>query len=153
MEAALVSVPTIASPTDAFQYAIRHGENGMLAQSGMEWQASLTSLSGSGQREPLAERAHQDALSQYTPEVRSQQLVSIMDQITGYFGKSFTWRQSADSAGQDHGKCNWPVSWESGPSLIKLGWYSLHSRGILTLLKQTLITVRRFLARWIPYSS
>lgn len=153
MEAALVGVPTIASPTDAFQYAIRHGENGMLASTGMDWQASLTSLSDPGQREPLAKCAHQDALSQYTPEVRSQQLVNIMEQITAHFGKSFAWRQSADSAGQDHAICNWPVSWESGPSLIKLGWYSLHSRGILTLLKQTLITVRRFLARWIPYSS
>lgn len=153
MEAALLGVPTIASPTDAFQYTIRHGENGILAQSGPEWQTSLQLLSDPGQREPLAECAHQDALSQYTPEVRSQQLVSIIEQITAHFGKPYAWQQSADSAGQDQAKCNWPVSWESGPSLIKLGWYSLHSRGILTLLKQILITVRRFLARWIPYSS
>ena len=151
MEAALVGVPTIASPTDAYRFAIQHGENGLLASSTGDWLASLQFLADPDKRASLGERARLAALSQYTPRVRAHQAVDLLNQIAEHFGQPAQW-QITEESDQEHPQYNWPVDWEAGPSLIELGWYSLRSRGIITLLKQIWITFRRFIARWIPYS-
>ena len=43
-EAALVDVPTVASPTEPYRNAIRHGETGFLADTTDEWYAALKQL-------------------------------------------------------------------------------------------------------------
>src|SRR5207253_2012078 len=44
LEAALVGVPTVASARSDFVRAIRHGENGLLAESSDDWKESLRKL-------------------------------------------------------------------------------------------------------------
>jgi hypothetical protein len=71
-EAALVGVPTIASPTQPFVDAIRHGETGFLANSNHEWHESLDRLIRDRElRERTAAKAYRDVLWFYGPERRS----------------------------------------------------------------------------------
>ncbi len=44
VEAGLVRVPTIASPTEAFKFAIQSGVNGILAADEEEWSDALAML-------------------------------------------------------------------------------------------------------------
>ena len=150
MEAALVGVPTIASPTDAFTFAIRSGENGLLALSLQDWQAGLEALADPTQRTDMGEMARKGVLAQYTPQIRSQQIVDLLNQIASHCGSTDQWQVLAIPT-MPLEQYNWPAAWEAGPSLVKMGVYSLQSRGVLTLLKQLWITLRRFTARWIPY--
>lgn len=150
MEAALVGVPTIASPTDAFRYAVRSGENGLLADDPASWFEALNSLMDSDKRSSLAPQAHQDVLANYTPQYRAQQLVTLFNHISTHFGRENLWPGSA-TTNSDWKRYNWPIEWEVKPTLVQMGWYSLQSRGGLTLLKQLWITFRRFIARWVPY--
>src|SRR5204863_5326912 len=72
-EAALVGVPTVASPTDAFAYAITHGENGLLAATVDEWQAALSQLIEQPEaRQQLGAVARQRVYQEYVPQVCSQ---------------------------------------------------------------------------------
>jgi len=150
MEAALVGVSTIASATDAYQYAIRHGENGLLARNVEEWQVALLQLADPENRAALAEKGLQDALNLYTPQVRARQLVETLNKIAENFDRPYTW-QVSDRNDENIEFGYWPVRWENLPTNLALGWYSLKTRGLSTLLKQIWITLRRFLARWIPY--
>lgn len=71
-EAALVEVPTIASPTRPFADAIRDGENGLLARDSDEWYRQLQRLvSDAGLRSCLAKQAHLEVLWWYGPERRN----------------------------------------------------------------------------------
>jgi glycosyltransferase involved in cell wall biosynthesis len=68
-EAALLKVPTVASPTDAFKYAIIHGENGLLATTTEEWYEALASLVKSkNERLRIGERAYLHTKDNYSPE-------------------------------------------------------------------------------------
>ena len=70
-EAALAGVPTIASPTQPFQDAIRHGETGLLAASDDEWHTCLSKLiTDPGLRRRMADSAYRDVLWLYGPERR-----------------------------------------------------------------------------------
>jgi glycosyltransferase involved in cell wall biosynthesis len=44
VHAAILGIPTIASPTEPFRKAINHGVNGYLAKSSSEWHGSLNKL-------------------------------------------------------------------------------------------------------------
>lgn len=149
MEAALVGVPTIASPTDAFRFAIRSGENGLLAQNISEWQECLLLLAEPNRWESLANAAGAETYK-YTPQTRAQQAVDLLNKVMDYFGRSDHYPMPAiiSGAGQEH---YWPKMWEVRPTKLDLGLYSLRSRGVSTLFKQVWITIRRFFARWIPY--
>ncbi len=75
-EAALVGVPTIASPTAPFQKAIRHGETGFLAATENEWISVMRQLledANLGRR--IAAEARREVIWLYGPEHR-QLLVS-----------------------------------------------------------------------------
>jgi glycosyltransferase involved in cell wall biosynthesis/SAM-dependent methyltransferase len=83
-EAALVDVPTIASPTGPFRRAIRHGENGFLAETPGEWQVALTQLLNDAQlRRRLARAAGREALWRYGPERRAELIRSLADLLAG----------------------------------------------------------------------
>jgi glycosyltransferase involved in cell wall biosynthesis len=71
-EAALVGVPTIASPTQPFVDAIRHGETGFLANGDHEWHEYLDQLIKNRElRERMAAKAYYEVLWFYGPERRS----------------------------------------------------------------------------------
>ncbi len=85
-EAALVGVPTIASPTEAFTFAIESGVNGLLAADDAEWLAALTQVVEDEQeRRRVGETARKRVYAEYTPEARSQSLVATLGQITEQF--------------------------------------------------------------------
>jgi len=70
-EAALAGVPTIASPTQPFRDAIRHGETGLLASNDGEWHSCLKKLIDDAElRRRMADAAYRDVLWLYGPERR-----------------------------------------------------------------------------------
>ena len=71
-EAALMGVPTVASPTEPYRVAIRHGNNGYLAAGGEDWYRALTALvrDPHGRRE-MGRRAREDSLASYGPQAKS----------------------------------------------------------------------------------
>jgi glycosyltransferase involved in cell wall biosynthesis len=85
-EAALVGVPTVASPTEAFAYAIQHGENGLLAATEEEWVAALAYLvENPTARQQLGEAARQRVYQNYTVQPRSLELINTLEQIRDNF--------------------------------------------------------------------
>ena len=64
-EAAIVGTQTIASPTYTYARAIRHGDNGYLAQA-HQWASCIRrAVADLGDYQAMAERSHEDALSKY----------------------------------------------------------------------------------------
>ena len=83
-EAALVDVPTIASPTGPFRRAIRHGDTGLLAETTSEWQAALTQLVDDAElRRRLARAAGREALWRFGPERRAELIRALSDLLHG----------------------------------------------------------------------
>jgi hypothetical protein len=82
VEAASVGVPTIASRTAPFEQAITHGENGLLAETMEEWATALELLIEDGDRRvSMGEQARGHVYRRYTPEVRGQELVALLEKI------------------------------------------------------------------------
>jgi hypothetical protein len=87
MEAALLRVPTIASPTFAFREAIRHGENGFLCGSEQEWYDTLDLLVSDRElRERVGTRAQEDVTAHHLTRNRAAGIVECWDQIVRRFG-------------------------------------------------------------------
>jgi Glycosyltransferase len=81
LEAALVQVPTIASPSQPFRTVIRHGHNGMLANTVEEWCKSLELLIGDGRlRQRIGQQARQDALESFNAEKQGHRYLDILEQ-------------------------------------------------------------------------
>jgi glycosyltransferase involved in cell wall biosynthesis len=79
LHAGAVGVPTVASRTDAFEYAIRHGENGFLAGSDGEWLEALKRLViDADARRAMGARAREHVLRHYTPEARAESLIDLL---------------------------------------------------------------------------
>jgi GT2 family glycosyltransferase/glycosyltransferase involved in cell wall biosynthesis len=82
-EAALVDVPTIASPTEPFRAAIIPGETGLLAATSAEWEASLFRLVDDADfRHRLARQACHHVLHRYGPDGRRDRMQAILERIT-----------------------------------------------------------------------
>jgi len=82
-EAALVDVPTIASPTETFRAAIIPDATGLLAATPAEWEASLFRLvDDAGFRRRLAHNASHQILHRYGPDGRRDRMQAILDRIT-----------------------------------------------------------------------
>lgn len=78
-EAALVDVPTIASPTQPFREAILHGRTGLLAEDEAEWHAHLDALVGDAeQRARLGRAALLHVLHRYGPDGRRERLAELL---------------------------------------------------------------------------
>lgn len=85
-EAALVNVPTVASPTVPFVEAIRHGETGFLAADEAAWHAALTRLVREPElRASVARNAFFDVLWRYGPERRAESVAAFLEQMLGDF--------------------------------------------------------------------
>ncbi len=88
VEAALVGVPTVASATDAFAHAIRHGETGFLAATTSEWRSLLGALiEDSALRPQIGDAARRAAYAAYLPEVAAASLRTTLDAIVARFGR------------------------------------------------------------------
>ena len=82
-EAALVNVPTIASPAGPFRQAIRDGETGRLVRTEADWYAALTELLDHPEnRGKMAHSAYLDVLWRYGPERRVEAVRSVLDQLS-----------------------------------------------------------------------
>jgi glycosyltransferase involved in cell wall biosynthesis len=83
-EAALVDVPTVASPTGPLRRAIRHGATGLLADTKDEWYAALLGLvDDPALRTRLARAAYYDVLWPFGPQKRTAAMVSLLHQHRG----------------------------------------------------------------------
>jgi GT2 family glycosyltransferase/glycosyltransferase involved in cell wall biosynthesis len=83
-EAALASVPTIASPTGPFRRAIRHGETGFLAATASEWRDALKRLVGDFVlRQRISAAARREVLWSYGPERTTEAMASLLDFLKG----------------------------------------------------------------------
>ncbi len=79
-EAALVKVPTIASPRNAFNYAIEHGYNGLLAQTTKDWDNAFTKLiTQPNRRKQIGVQAFYDASKQYSPAKQGKRLNNLIN--------------------------------------------------------------------------
>lgn len=82
-DAALVKVPTIASPTRPFRDAISHGVNGMLARSPEEWEQRIQMLIDDPElRQRLADTAYLHALAKYSPFARIHAVRRAFDMMS-----------------------------------------------------------------------
>lgn len=80
--AGILKIPTVASATDAFRYAIKDGENGFLASNGKEWYASLRALiEDSSLRKRIGEKAFIHVRDTYMPEIIAPKVRSVYESI------------------------------------------------------------------------
>ena len=150
MEAAWVGVPTLAARTDAFQYAIRDGENGFLASGPEEWTDKLARLRQSGVRAAVAQQAGADALAGYSARVRACQAVSLLNEAAAALERPFHWETRLVEGG-DLSAYDWVPELERRPTFTEMGLYTLRRRGPRSLAAQMWIFFRRWLAKYIPY--
>jgi glycosyltransferase involved in cell wall biosynthesis len=81
-EAALVGVPTIASPTEPFRQAVTHGHTGFLADTSQEWYDHLTALvNHSTLRQKIGRAAYKDVLWKYGPKRRVKLIKTFVKKI------------------------------------------------------------------------
>lgn len=82
-EAGILGIPTIATPIDAFKFAIKHGENGLLASNSEEWLKGLEHLiCDEKMRRQIGENARQHVKAYYNPYYRGRQFIDILKQIS-----------------------------------------------------------------------
>lgn len=81
-EAAVVEVPTVATPIEDFALAIRHGETGLLATTSDEWYACLRLLiTDPALRRQMGENARQDVLERYTSTAQCRRTLEVYRHI------------------------------------------------------------------------
>lgn len=67
-DAGLLRIPTVASPVDAYKWAIRNGSNGFLADSPADWYDCLKKLVEDAElRTTMGQRAYEHVMACYTP--------------------------------------------------------------------------------------
>jgi glycosyltransferase involved in cell wall biosynthesis len=90
-EAALVKIPTIASPTYPFKNAIQHGVNGFLAYNDSDWYKYLKMLIESeALRNSISNRAFQHVLWHFSPEQRVYSVYCFLDKINLSYHTNFS---------------------------------------------------------------
>jgi glycosyltransferase involved in cell wall biosynthesis len=162
VEAGLVKTPTIASPTEAYRFAIHPGYNGFLAGDINEWVETLAVLiEHESMRKFIGELAYEDVMNRYHPSKRSLELMTVLEQINLTFAKrpykKPVTREAASVIafnldGTDWKKFGIAPELEFRPSLIRRGFYTLRYRGAGTLLKQIWIQIRRWAEPLFPFT-
>ena len=88
-EAALVDVPTVASPTGPFRRAIEHGKTGLLAATAFDWYVHLKQLADDpALRQRMAHNAYVAALATSGPVQRTTKFARVIDQALGGVGEA-----------------------------------------------------------------
>jgi hypothetical protein len=147
MEAALVRVPTVATPTDAFAHAIQAGRNGLLAESLADWQTHLERMvEHAAQRRAMGECAYRDVLQGYSPQVRGQQAVENLARLSQQLGKGLPNLAPGPAAGSSPG-----LGDESRPTNLDLALYTVRNRGLPILMGQVWVYFRRLAAPIFPF--
>lgn len=76
LEAAILKLPSICSPTDTFRQVVENGQNGFLANDHESWKSAILTLaSDTDLRLRLGEQAYKDALEHYKTEKIAQSQV------------------------------------------------------------------------------
>lgn len=155
MEGALVKVPTIASPTQAYRFAIRSGENGLLANSDSEWQGALDQLiTDPDYRLLMGERAFDDVMQRYAPWLRANEIVNTLNQILDFLDAPFERFERNDILIPEKlDEISVLLNQENIPTLLDRGIYSLRYRGMITLLAEIWVYFRRSISKVIPFSA
>lgn len=152
MEAALVRAPTVASPTDAYRYAIRPGENGYLPAGDDEWEQALALLiEEPDHRRLIAEEAYHRVLESYHPRVRAAELIATLEQICRQLGGAPFGSPPAGSSPALPGDFSIDLELERNPTLARRALYSIRYRGARTLFIQVWVYFRRLLAPIFPF--
>lgn len=150
MEAALVGVPTVASPTQAFAHAISPGINGMLADAPAAWQACIEHLvCDPAARRAMGEAACRDVLAGYSPQVRSRQAVDNLAQLSRQIGKGLPDLRVLPHIPAGGGQAA-SVD-ENRPTDMDLALYTLRNRGLPALAGQVWVYLRRKAAPVFPF--
>jgi glycosyltransferase involved in cell wall biosynthesis len=153
VEAALLKVPTIASPSDSYSAAIRHAENGYLANNLQDWTDYLEALIEEPEkRKNLGANAYEDTLQRYHPHVRAAQLVETLNLIAApKFMFEYKNQSSISSSGRSPQSYWSSAEEERFPSLLQRGLYTLQHRSVRTLFMQIWIFIRRLVSPIFPY--
>jgi glycosyltransferase involved in cell wall biosynthesis len=154
LEAALVGVPTVASPTAAFREAIRPGQNGLLAEDPAAWQAALAGLvADPARRVALSETARADALARYGPVVRSAELGQLLAEIGVRLGHPDLGALVREPIAfpPDPAAYYIPRRYEQHPNRVEQGFYLLRQGESRRLLGMIWVQVRRLLAPLFPF--
>jgi glycosyltransferase involved in cell wall biosynthesis len=151
VEAALLRIPTVASPTAAFQTAIRSGENGFLADA--DWLPALEALiTDAALRQQMGQRAYHDVMQRYHPLQRANDLAATLQAISIEVRGQPLWAELPAPAEITHlERFQTPPELERSPSLARLGLHNLRYRGPRTLLLQAWVFFRRLMAPIFPY--
>lgn len=76
LEAAILKIPSVCSPRDAFLQIMRDGENGLLAEQDEQWRDAILRLAADpALRTQLGQQAYEDVLARYSPDQIAQQQV------------------------------------------------------------------------------
>jgi len=95
-EPALLKIPTIASATDAFRFAIENGENGFLTETEADWYESLKKLVVSPElRREMGEKAYQHVTSTYAPQRQAEATLEVYQEILGNFRQRLGFQRDA----------------------------------------------------------
>ena len=153
VEAALLRIPTIASPNDSFSTAIQQAKNGYLVNDEMDWYQCLEALVESPEnRAIVGGNAYQEILQRYHPRVCSAQLVETLNLITA---KKFIFQhnnQNLSISLERPSQTYWSsAKHERYPTLFQRGVYTLRYRSVFTLVKQIWIFIRRLVSPIFPY--
>ncbi|MDD3887302.1 MAG: glycosyltransferase [Patescibacteria group bacterium] len=82
IEAGLLSIPTIASPTEAFKYAILNNVNGYLAEDEKQWTDCMEMLiTDRVLRKKIGKNANKAVMKNYCPQYRSENLFNIINEV------------------------------------------------------------------------
>jgi O-antigen biosynthesis protein len=81
-EAGIVKVPTISSPIESYNNAIKNYENGFLASNTNEWQKYLEELIQKNDlRKKIADESFKSSITHYTYKSRSKEIQIIFNEI------------------------------------------------------------------------
>lgn len=155
MEAAMLGVPTIATPTDAFAHAIQHGKNGLLASDLDGWQAGLGQLvEDRAARLAMGACARRDVLAQYAPWPRGRQAIQFLARLSRELGKGLPGLDeilAAGPAAPDALPPQFSAADEVHPTNFDLAYYTVRNRGLPILAGQVWVYFRRLAAPVFPF--